>query len=75
MKFSRALQKNTFKKGEITTRIDPEYLTLTYIEMLEEAGTELLLYTTFCDVVIEGKKSRAPCSITRMAFCLSVQES
>lgn len=53
---ARAAEKNTFHKGEITTRIDPEYLTLTYFEMLEEAGADVLLYTTFCDVMMEGKK-------------------
>ena len=53
---ARAAEKNTFHKGEITTRIDPEYLTLTYFEMLEEAGADVLLYNTFCDVMMEGKK-------------------
>lgn len=50
---SRAGEKNPFGK-EKTATIDPELLTLTYIEMLEEANVELLLYTTFCDVIMDG---------------------
>lgn len=50
---SRAGEKNPFGK-EKTATIDPELLTLTYIEMLEEANVELLLYTTFCDVITDG---------------------
>ncbi len=50
---SRAAEKNIFAKGEVTTRIDPEYLTLTYLEMLGEAGVDLLLYTTFCEAIME----------------------
>ena len=52
----RAAAKNSFAPGEVTPRIDPELLTVTYYEMLEEAGVELLLYTTVCDVIMEGHK-------------------
>lgn len=52
----RAAKKNPFDKGKVTKYIDPELLTLTYLEMLEEAGAEILLYTTFCDVAMEGNK-------------------
>lgn len=48
----RAAQKNVFAT-ENNTVIDPEMLTLTYIEMLEEAGVDILLYTTVCDVLME----------------------
>ena len=34
----RAAQKNNYEKGKIKVQIDPELLTLTYIEMLEEAS-------------------------------------
>ena len=51
----RAGEKNLFNKGVKTPTIDPELLTLTYIEMLEEANVDILLYTTFCDVIMEGK--------------------
>ncbi|MBQ2967239.1 MAG: FAD-dependent oxidoreductase [Clostridia bacterium] len=51
----RAAQKNLFEQGVKTIVIDPEYLTLTYIEMLEEADVDILLYTTVCDVIMEGK--------------------
>ena len=53
---SRASEKNTFDRGEPKRTIDPELLTLTYIEMLEEAGVDTLLYTTFCDAIMDGNK-------------------
>lgn len=34
--------------------IDPEMLTLTYVEMLEEAKVDCLLYTTVCDVIMDS---------------------
>ncbi len=34
-------------------QIDPELLTITYIEMLEQAGVEVLLYTTALEVVMD----------------------
>ena len=49
----RAAQKNFFNTGVKTVTIDTELLTLTYIEMLEEAGVDILLYTTVCDVIME----------------------
>ena len=52
----RAAEKNYFAPGVKTPEIDPEFLTITYIEMLEEAKVDTLLYTTFCDVVMEDKK-------------------
>lgn len=51
---TRAAEKNTFETGIKTHIIDPEFLTVTYIEMLEEANAEILLYTSVCDVVKEG---------------------
>lgn len=48
----RAAQKNIFPQ-KAKRFIDPELLTLTYIEMLEEAGVKILLYTTFCEVLME----------------------
>ena len=48
-----AAEKNFFNNGIELKYIDPEMLTLTYIELLEEAGTEILLYTTVCDVVMD----------------------
>jgi len=49
----RAAEKNYFNCGNLST-IDPEMLTVTYIEMLEEAGADTILYTTLCDVIKEG---------------------
>lgn len=51
----QAAQKNYFDIGLDKKYIDPELLTLTYIEMLEEANVDILLYTTFCDVIMEEK--------------------
>lgn len=51
----RSADKNHFDKGVVTRSIDPELLTLTYIEMLEEAHVEILLYTTFCDVIMQDE--------------------
>ena len=48
---NRADEKNRYKRKE-KKWIDPELLTLTYIEMLEEANVDILLYTTFCDAVM-----------------------
>jgi hypothetical protein len=50
---ARAAENNQFDKGEVKTQIDPEFLTLTYYEMLTEAGAEILLYTTVCDTIME----------------------
>lgn len=36
-----------------TVAIDPEMLKITYYEMLEEAGVDLLLYSFVCDVIME----------------------
>ncbi|MBQ5927522.1 MAG: FAD-dependent oxidoreductase [Clostridia bacterium] len=41
-------------KDEKSIYIDPDLLTVTYIEMLEEAKVECLLYTTVCDVLMEN---------------------
>ena len=50
----RAKSKNHYFPELEKKYIDPELLTLTYIEMLEEANVDILLYTTFCDVLMEG---------------------
>ena len=52
----RAKSKNQYFPELKKKYIDPELLTLTYIEMLEEAGVDILLYTTFCDVIMDGDK-------------------
>ena len=51
------LKRHNSKCGrdEKSIWIDPEILTVTYIEMLEEAKVDMLLYTTVCDVVMDGK--------------------
>ena len=51
----KAAQKNLVGKGIKTPVIDPELLTLTYIEMLEDAGVDILLYTTVLDVLMDKK--------------------
>ena len=41
-------------KEEKCIYIDPDLLTITYLEMLEEAGVDLLLYTSVFDTVMEN---------------------
>ena len=65
---ARAAEKNVFAPGEMTNRIDPEMLTLTYIELLEEAGVEILLYTSFCDVIMEGDTLRGIITFSKSGF-------
>lgn len=64
----RAADKNPFKRGEVTINIDPELLTLTYIEMLEEAGVETLLYTSFCDTIMDGDTLRGIVCFNKSGF-------
>lgn len=65
----RAAEKNYFNKGEKTVTIDPEYLTLTYIEMLEEANVDVLLYTTVCDAIMEEKALKGIICYNKDGFC------
>lgn len=51
----RQAQKSRFIK-EPTVKIDPEILKNVYLEMLQEAGAELLLYTFVSDVMMEGNR-------------------
>jgi len=66
---SRSADKNPFDRGVVTKYIDPELLTLTYIEMLEEAGVDLLLYTQFCDVFMDGKTVTGILCHNKDGFC------
>ena len=66
---SRSADKNPFDRGTVTKYIDPELLTLTYMEMLEEAGVELLLYTQFCDVTMEDKAVTGIVCHNKDGFC------
>lgn len=65
----RAAQKNSFDRGIKTTIIDPEFLTLTYIEMLEEANVDILLYTTVCDVIMDENKLKGIVCHNKNGFC------
>ena len=65
----RAAQKNYFNNGVKTITIDPEFLTLTYIEMLEEAGVDILLYTTVCDVMMDGDLLKGVICYNKGGFC------
>lgn len=66
----RAAQKNKFDSDEISARIDPELLTVTYIEMLEEAKVDLLLYTTVCDVILEGNTLKGLVCLNKSGHCI-----
>lgn len=65
----RAKAKNRFYSERPKRYIDPELLTLTYIEMLEEAGVDILLYTAFCDVFIEKQTVRGILCHNKNGFC------
>lgn len=52
---TRAAKNNQFDKS-FTNVIDPEFLTLTYIQMLEEAHVDILCYTTVTDAILENNK-------------------
>lgn len=52
----QAADRNPFERGVSRPQIDPELLTVTYLDMLREAGVELLLYTLVCDVMMEGDR-------------------
>ena len=65
----RAKSKNHFYPELEKKYIDPELLTLVYIEMLEEANVDILLYTTFCDTVMEGNKVNGVICHNKGGFC------
>ena len=65
----RAAEKNPFDRGVKTRYIDPELLTITYIEMLEEANVDILLYTTFCDVIMEENTVKGVICHNKDGFC------
>lgn len=51
----RSADKNEgTQKGKLTINIDPEQLKTLYLEMLEEVGCKLLLYTFAEDAICEG---------------------
>jgi hypothetical protein len=53
----RSAEKNEGEfYNKITQYIDPEKLKTLYLEMLNEAGVRIQLYTFACDVITEGNK-------------------
>ncbi len=46
--------KNHERRGERTVDIDPANMTLTWIELIERAGAEMLMYTMAAEPVMEG---------------------
>ncbi|MGI6182543.1 MAG: FAD-dependent oxidoreductase [Candidatus Fimadaptatus sp.] len=46
--------KNHFHRGERTVHIDPSQHILTWIEMLEQAGAEMLMYTFAAEPIMDG---------------------
>jgi hypothetical protein len=65
----RSKSKNHYFPELKKKYIDPELLTLTYIEMLEEAKVDTLLYTTFCDVLMEGNTVNGIICHNKNGFC------
>lgn len=48
--------KHDFFECNDKIKIDPELLKNTYLEMLNEAGADILLYTLVCDVIKKGDR-------------------
>ncbi len=46
--------RNHFSRGERSVRIDPCNHIVTWIDMLEKAGAEMLMYTFACEPVMDG---------------------
>jgi ribulose 1,5-bisphosphate synthetase/thiazole synthase len=65
----KAANKNLFDTGISARYIDPELLTITYLEMLEESGADVLLYTTFCEAIMEGNKITGVICHSKSGFC------
>ena len=53
-----ALRNEGAQRGKRTITIDPEKLKTVCLEMLEEAGASLLLYTAAVDVIMDGGRIR-----------------
>lgn len=69
----RAYQKNISKK-EDKTRIDPELLKNTYLEMLTEAGVEILLYTFVCNVIMDNERVKGVITESKSGRCAYLSE-
>ena len=65
---TRAAEKAYFKPVGELNRIDPEMLTVTYIEMLEEAGVETLLYTNVFDAIVENGAVKGVVALNKGGF-------
>ena len=52
----RMAEKNEIDRGKIVRWIDTENLKAVWLELLDEAGVEVLLYTFVCGVVMEGAR-------------------
>lgn len=65
---TRAGKNNQFDKS-LTHVIDPEFLTLTYIQTLEEANVDILLYTTVVDAVMDGNTVKGVVCYNKGGFC------
>ena len=60
-------EKNSFASPHITV-IDPEMLELTYLEMLEEAGADVLLNTTVYATVMDGNRLKGVICANKSGF-------
>lgn len=54
----RQAEKDPFGRNKAVAQIDPELMKTVYIEMLDEVGAELLLYSFVCGAVMDGNKIR-----------------
>lgn len=63
----RAGEKNRFASPHITV-IDPEMLEITYLEMLEESGVDIMLNTTVYDTVMDGNRLKGVICANKSGF-------
>lgn len=63
------MHKNDYFKCDDPTKIDPEELKNTYLEMLQEADVDILLYTMVCDVVMDEQKVKGVITQNKSGRC------
>lgn len=55
-------------KNKITPAIDPEKLKTLYLEMLDDAGVKIMLYTFACDAIMDGNSIKGVSVVNKSGF-------
>lgn len=65
----RSAQRNDGDlKGKITIQIDPEKLKTIYLEMMNETGVKIMLYTFACDAIMDGDCIKGVSVVNKSGF-------